>query len=271
MGLGCHSLRRTHSLGGYPRCGKNHHGPVLCPGTGSGIRPHPVHAGCAALGCHRLLRAGPPGRHGVPPRRHPVQSFPGGRAEPGHIPNPVRPSGGHGGGTGHRGRHQPSPAQALCGHCHPESHRRGGYSAAAGQPGGSFHPAADPGLPRPQGRGRHDQKPAGRQPFRSDPAHPHTEPPSEFAGHGGRDLLKRQRHRLPGVSLRRYPEKRGPEPGCKPPGQPLHGLHGKGHRPAPGQGLCGPRGCKGGLPAHRRPPGAAVAQGGKPGKPSSRF
>ena len=66
--------------------------------------------------------------------------------------------------------------------------------------------------------------------------------------------------------ITRDPEERKHPPWRQPPGHPGGHGHGKGRCPASGPGLCGPRGCAGGLPPDRCPPAHSLPPGGDPGQ-----
>ena len=267
MGAGRDFGQGPYSAGGHPRRGKDHHGAGLFQGPGPGVQPHPVYAGRAALGYHRLFRARPPaGGNALSARRGADQSVPGGRAEPGHLPHPVGAAGGHGGGTGHGGRREPRPAAALYRDRNPEPGGGGGHPAAARQPDGPLPHPPESGLPRPQRRGDHGAEPAGGKP----PAIPAPGTVQRAAvrasGHGGEDLYQRHGGQLHRPPDRRHPGGRGDHPRGQSPGDPGGGGDGQGHCPAAGAGLCDPVGRAGGISPVRGAPADSDPPGADPGR-----
>ena len=149
VGPGYHFGKRSHPLRGHSRRGKNHPRPGLFPGFRAGVRTGPVYAGCVALRCHRLLHLQQRDRlHDLSARRRFVQSVPGRRAEPRHLPDPVGPSGSYGRRPGHRGRTNPPDPPALYRHRHAKPGGRRRNPAAPRQSNGPVHHPSFHGISR---------------------------------------------------------------------------------------------------------------------------
>ena len=135
-------VQGSRASGGRARHRQDHHGQRAGQVAGLQLQPHPVYAGRGALRCDGLHHGELQDRgDGVSSRGHHVSDRAGRRNQPYFPQDTERPSGGHGGISGHGGRRDPSLAQALYGAGHPEPHGvRGHLSPARGPDGPFLHP-----------------------------------------------------------------------------------------------------------------------------------